>query len=169
MFDIGFSELFIVAVIALLVLGPERLPGAVRKVGFIMGKVRASWNGIQDEINRELEAEELKKRIQDETNSVQQTLNNSFDIDAYNERILEQERKIREGIQREVTDPSQPPQEPTHALSQATSQDIAENANQETPPTPIDQISADQESKANSKIEPSTTTNNALVQDSNKS
>ena len=108
MFDIGFSELFIVAVIALLVLGPERLPVAVRKVGFILGKIRASWNGIQTEINRELEAEELRKRIQDETNSVQQTLNNGFDIDSYNERILEQERKIREGIQREAIDPSQP-------------------------------------------------------------
>lgn len=108
MFDIGFSELFIVLVIALVVLGPERLPGAVRKVGLVLGKIKASWNGIQTEINRELEAEELRKRIQDETNSVQQTLNNSFDIDAYNERILEQERKIREGIQREAIDPSQP-------------------------------------------------------------
>lgn len=108
MFDIGFAELFIVAVIALLVLGPERLPGAVRRVGLIIGKVRASWNGIQTEITRELETEELRKKIQEETDSVQQTLNNSFDIDAYNERILEQERKIREGIQREATDPSEP-------------------------------------------------------------
>jgi sec-independent protein translocase protein TatB len=125
MFDIGFSELFIVAVIALLVLGPERLPVAVRKVGFILGKIRASWNGIQNEINRELEAEELRKRIQDETNSVQQTLNNGFDIDAYNERILEQERKIREGIQREATDPSQPtstaPSDTTEAQTQPDS------------------------------------------------
>ena len=108
MFDIGFAELFIVAVIALLVLGPERLPVAVRRVGLIVGKIRASWNGIQTEINRELEADELRKRIQEETDSVQQTLNNGFDIDAYNERILEQERKIREGIQREAIDPSAP-------------------------------------------------------------
>ncbi|MFC3152370.1 Sec-independent protein translocase protein TatB [Litoribrevibacter euphylliae] len=156
MFDIGFSELFIVAVIALLVLGPERLPGAVRKVGFILGKVRASWNGIQDEINRELEAEELKKRIQDETNSVQQTLNNSFDIDAYNERILEQERKIREGIQREVTDPSQPPEAaPTAPLTNNAS-------------LTNDASSAQEDTDNTNNIESASTTN-ALVQDSNKS
>ncbi|GLQ33489.1 Sec-independent protein translocase protein TatB [Litoribrevibacter albus] len=148
MFDIGFSELFIVLVIALLVLGPERLPGAVQKVGFILGKIRASWNGIQTEINRELEAEELRKRIQDETNSVQQTLNNSFDIDAYNERILEQERKIREGIQREAIDPSQP------ATPESTDQANNENA---------DLTSSD------NNIEATPSSDGALVQDPNKS
>ena len=106
MFDIGFSELFILIVIALLVLGPEKMPAAVRRTGLILGKIKASWNGLQTEINRELEADELRKRIQVETNSVQQTLNNGFDIDAYNERILEQEKKIREGIQREANGPN---------------------------------------------------------------
>lgn len=106
MFDIGFSELFILIVIALLVLGPEKMPAAVRRTGLVLGKIKASWNGLQTEINRELEADELRKRIQDETNSVQQTLNNGFDIDAYNERILEQEKKIREGMQREATGPN---------------------------------------------------------------
>jgi len=106
MFDIGFSELFILIVIALLVLGPEKMPAAVRRTGLILGKIKASWNGLQTEINRELEADELRKRIQDETNSVQQTLNNGFDIDAYNERILEQEKKIREGMQREANGPN---------------------------------------------------------------
>jgi sec-independent protein translocase protein TatB len=104
MFDIGFSELFIVAVIALLVLGPERLPGAVRKIGLIVGKVRAGWNGIQDELNKELEADELKKQIQSGPASFQQTLNNNFDIDAYNAKILEQERKIREDLERSAQD-----------------------------------------------------------------
>jgi len=106
MFDIGFSELFILIVIALLVLGPEKMPAAVRRTGLILGKIKASWNGLQSEINRELQADELRKRIQDETNSVQQTLNNGFDIDAYNERILEQEKKIREGMQREANSPN---------------------------------------------------------------
>ena len=61
MFDIGFSELFILVVIALLVLGPERLPGAVRKAGLIIGKIKGSWQSIQNEINSEFEAEELRK------------------------------------------------------------------------------------------------------------
>lgn len=103
MFDIGFSELFILVVIALLVLGPERLPGAVRKAGLIIGKIKGSWQSIQNEINSEFEAEELRKRIQKEADLAQQTLNSGFDADAYNQKILDQERKIREDIAKQAT------------------------------------------------------------------
>lgn len=103
MFDIGFSELFILVVIALLVLGPERLPGAVRKAGLIIGKIKGSWQSIQNEINSEFEAEELRKRIQKEADLAQQTLNSGFDADAYNQKILEQERKIRADIAKQAS------------------------------------------------------------------
>ncbi len=103
MFDIGFSELFILVVIALLVLGPERLPGAVRKAGLIIGKIKGSWQSIQNEINNEFEADELRKRIQSEADNAQQTLNAGFDADAYNQKILDQERKIRADIEKQTT------------------------------------------------------------------
>ncbi|GAA3929564.1 Sec-independent protein translocase protein TatB [Litoribacillus peritrichatus] len=103
MFDIGFSELFILVVIALLVLGPERLPGAVRKAGLIIGKIKGSWQSIQNEINSEFEAEELRKRIQKEADLAQQTLNSGFDADGYNQKILEQERKIRADIAKQAS------------------------------------------------------------------
>ena len=66
MFDIGFGELLVCAVIALLVLGPERLPGAVRTVGRWVGRARHTVNHFTDQIDREIRAEELKRRIEDE-------------------------------------------------------------------------------------------------------
>ena len=63
MFDIGFSELALVAVVALLVLGPERLPKVARTVGALLRRARSSWQDVRGEIERELAAEDLKKTI----------------------------------------------------------------------------------------------------------
>ncbi|MBA4502983.1 Sec-independent protein translocase protein TatB [Marinobacterium marinum] len=61
MFDIGFFELLVVGVVALLVLGPERLPMAARTCGLWLGRVRRSLGSIQSEIREELRLEELKR------------------------------------------------------------------------------------------------------------
>lgn len=61
MFDIGFFELLVVGVVALLVLGPERLPTAARTCGLWLGRVRRSLTSIQSEIREELRLEELKR------------------------------------------------------------------------------------------------------------
>lgn len=60
MFDVGFSELIIIAVVALLVLGPERLPKAARFAGLWMRRARAQWYSVRAELERELAADELK-------------------------------------------------------------------------------------------------------------
>lgn len=61
MFDIGFSELVIVAVVALLVLGPERLPATVRTVGMWVGRTRRALGNVQREISEELRIEEMRQ------------------------------------------------------------------------------------------------------------
>ena len=61
MFDIGFAELLIVAVVALLVLGPEKLPTAVRTLGLRVGKFRRTVSSIQSEISEELRLDELRR------------------------------------------------------------------------------------------------------------
>ena len=61
MFDVGFTELLMIAVVALLVLGPERLPGAARTVGALLRKARASFESVKSEIEREVRDEELKR------------------------------------------------------------------------------------------------------------
>ncbi len=73
MFDIGFSELLIVAIVALVVLGPERLPKATRFAGLWVRRARAQWHSVKDELERELAAEELKRGFQDAKDAVSDT------------------------------------------------------------------------------------------------
>lgn len=66
MFDIGFSELVLVAVIALVVLGPDRLPGALRTLGLWIGRLRRSFNTIKADIEREVGADEIRRQLRNE-------------------------------------------------------------------------------------------------------
>lgn len=63
MFGIGFSELLLVAVIALLVLGPERLPKAARFAGLWVRRARAQWYSVKSELERELATEDLRRTL----------------------------------------------------------------------------------------------------------
>ena len=71
MFDIGFSELLVIAVVALIVLGPERLPKAARFAGLWVRRARAQWNSVKDELERELAADELKRSLHDARQAAQ--------------------------------------------------------------------------------------------------
>ena len=87
MFGISFSELLLVGLIALLVLGPERLPGAARTAGLWVGRLKRSFNAIKQEVEREIGADEIRRQL-------------------HNEHILslEQEaRKIFQPVQQEPT------------------------------------------------------------------
>ena len=66
MFDIGFWELCLIAVVALLILGPERLPVAARTAGLWIGKARRLIGNVKSEIDRELQLDELRERLKDE-------------------------------------------------------------------------------------------------------
>ncbi len=65
MFDIGFTELLLIAVVALIVLGPERLPKAARFAGLWVRRARAQWYSVKSELEREVAAEELKRSLHD--------------------------------------------------------------------------------------------------------
>ncbi|PWB28636.1 twin-arginine translocase subunit TatB [Stenotrophomonas sp. SPM] len=73
MFDIGFSELLVIAVVALVVLGPERLPKAARFAGLWVRRARNQWDSVKQELERELQAEEIKRQMQDVRQSMQDT------------------------------------------------------------------------------------------------
>ncbi|EAQ65732.1 Sec-independent protein translocase TatB [Marinomonas sp. MED121] len=63
MFDIGFSELLVVFIVGLLILGPERLPQAAKTAGLWIRKIRRSINSVQREINAQLDQEELQRKL----------------------------------------------------------------------------------------------------------
>ncbi len=77
MFDIGLSEILIVAIVALVVLGPERLPKAARLAGFWVRKARAQWYTVKAELESEMQDEELKESLKASMADLQQTLNSS--------------------------------------------------------------------------------------------
>ena len=61
MFDIGYSELLVIGVVALIVIGPERLPRVARTVGVLAGRLQRYVADVKADINREIELEELRK------------------------------------------------------------------------------------------------------------
>ena len=66
MFGISFSELLLVGLVALLVLGPERLPGAARTAGLWIGRLKRSFNAIKHEVEREIGADEIRRQLHNE-------------------------------------------------------------------------------------------------------
>jgi sec-independent protein translocase protein TatB len=66
MFGISFTELLLVGLVALLVLGPERLPGAARTAGLWIGRLKRSFNAIKNEVEREIGADEIRRQLHNE-------------------------------------------------------------------------------------------------------
>ena len=89
MFDIGFTELLLVGLVALVVLGPERLPGAVRTAGLWVGRLKRSFNNIKAEVEREIGADEIRRQL-------------------HNERILDLEREMKQSIMPPASTTSSP-------------------------------------------------------------
>ena len=61
MFDIGFSEILVIGVVALVVIGPERLPKTARTLGLLFGRLQRYVNEVKADINREMELDELRR------------------------------------------------------------------------------------------------------------
>ena len=64
MFDVGFFELLLIGVVALLVVGPERLPKLARTAGMWLGRGRRFINTVKDDIDREIRADELRQLLE---------------------------------------------------------------------------------------------------------
>ncbi|SIS39643.1 Sec-independent protein translocase protein TatB [Neptunomonas antarctica] len=85
MFDIGFAEILVIGVVALIVLGPEKLPTAVRAVGLWVGKAKRAVSSIQSEISEELRLDEMrrtasikKEELDKELNEMKQPFKQAF-------------------------------------------------------------------------------------------
>lgn len=83
MFDIGVSELFVIGVVALLVIGPERLPRVAKTVGHLFGRMQRYVSDVKADINREIELDELRKlkaSMQDAARSFEQSVSNQVNF-----------------------------------------------------------------------------------------
>jgi sec-independent protein translocase protein TatB len=98
MFDVGFSELLLVGLVALLVLGPERLPVAARMAGLWIGRIKRSFNSLKTEVERELGADEIRRQL-------------------HNENILELEREVQKSLQPQSRTPAETPAVATETTS----------------------------------------------------
>ncbi|WLH90807.1 Sec-independent protein translocase protein TatB [Pseudomonas sp. FP453] len=118
MFGISFSELLLVGLVALLVLGPERLPGAARTAGLWIGRLKRSFNAIKQEVEREIGADEIRRQL-------------------HNEHILSLEQEARK-----ILSPVQEPEKPVtpvaeHSIAPAPVVEATPVAPTEPAPTPV--------------------------------
>ena len=85
MFDVSFSEVLVIGVVALLVIGPEKLPKVARTIGAFLGRMQRYVAQVKEEINREVRFEELQKlqleikqSVQQQSSAVQSSFNETF-------------------------------------------------------------------------------------------
>ena len=114
MFGISFSELLLVGLVALLVLGPERLPGAARTAGLWIGRLKRSFNAIKQEVEREIGADEIRRQL-------------------HNEHILSLEQEARK-----ILTPQQQAPTPVEPVAEQSIAPMAETAPIATPAPPAE-------------------------------
>ncbi|WP_315385224.1 Sec-independent protein translocase protein TatB [uncultured Stenotrophomonas sp.] len=95
MFDIGFSELLVIAVVALVVLGPERLPKAARFAGLWVRRARNQWDSVKQELERELHADEIKRQFREAQESVRDT---EAQLRASGEAVRREAEQVRQQV-----------------------------------------------------------------------
>lgn len=81
MFDISFTEILVIGVVALIVLGPERLPRVARTLGHLFGRAQRYVNDVKNDIQREMELDELRKlktSVHDAARSIENTVRNEI-------------------------------------------------------------------------------------------
>lgn len=102
MFDIGFSEMILIAIIALVVLGPEKLPRVARTAGHLLGRMQRYVNDVKSDINREIELDELRK-LQKEMEKTAQSIQDTVkgEVNAVETEL----KQVTDGVQKTFSDP----------------------------------------------------------------
>jgi sec-independent protein translocase protein TatB len=93
MFDISFPELMLVAIVGLVVIGPDRLPEMLRTLGLWFGRMRRSFMSVKNEIEREIGMDDVRRQL-------------------HNEAVMEEMKRIEAEVKRSVKDPAILPPKP---------------------------------------------------------
>ena len=132
MFDIGFWELSLIGIVALLVIGPERLPAVARTVGKYVGKANRFISNIKEDINKELKDEDLKRILAEQQKLAEEYKNAAS---AMNSAVASETESLRESVQMDDLLEIQEPDEnkpakgsPTPKVNENRSDRLAEAA-----------------------------------------
>jgi sec-independent protein translocase protein TatB len=109
MFDIGFSELLVIGVVALIVIGPEKLPRMARTVGHLAGRLQRYVADVKADINREIELDELRKM----RDSMQQAATN-FETSVQselNKTETELNKSVEAAVEEKKPEAAKPPEQ----------------------------------------------------------
>lgn len=99
MFDIGFMELMLISIVALIVIGPERLPGAIRTATLWIGRAKRSFNQVKSEIESEINADEIKRQLHNES-----ILSDLKKAKTQADKLVQNTRKNIDDMNKEVND-----------------------------------------------------------------
>ncbi len=127
MFDIGFTEIILIAVVGLIVIGPKRLPETVRFLGYWLGKLRRSVQGAREDMEREFGLDEIRREL-------------------YNEELLGRMEKERKQVERSLGSPSITDEATPASLKIPNEEDFIDEGPDETLPSdaqPSDTPSSD--------------------------
>jgi sec-independent protein translocase protein TatB len=109
MIEISFGKLLLLAIIALIVLGPEKLPGAARTAGALLRRMRNGWDSVRSEVEREIQAEEIKRTLREAADNVRQThdsVRSDLNATAGQVRDAFTERQTKARLEAEVPSPT---------------------------------------------------------------
>ena len=106
MFDIGFSEIVVIAVVALIVIGPERLPKAARTLGHLFGRLQRYVNEVKSDISREMELDELRK-LQQQVQSAARDLETG--VSSVTRDFEQTAQSVSDDLNRAASDAPAPP------------------------------------------------------------
>jgi sec-independent protein translocase protein TatB len=133
MLDIGGLELLLIAVVALLVIGPERMPEALRTLGLWLGRLRRSFTSVKNEIEKEIGMDEVRRQL-------------------HNESVMEQMKRIEEEVQNSVNPEVNDPH-PTHnsaaaaVEAQETNETVEPEITESEPVPPVPRSEAELEAE----------------------
>jgi sec-independent protein translocase protein TatB len=141
MFDIGFSELLLIGIVALVVIGPERLPKVARTAGHLFGRLQRYVANVKADIAREMELDELRKfkgEVENAARSVERSISDEVSLAEHEVRALSQEadRTIHSALGSDTNPPvsltevapQNAPAQPAAQLELTLSQDAARSS-----------------------------------------
>jgi sec-independent protein translocase protein TatB len=125
MFDVGFSELIVIAIVALVVIGPERLPKVARTAGHLLGRLQRYVNDVKADINREMQLDELRKlqgELQQSASNFEQSINT--EIQSVQQIADQTAESVKDAVSPPITGATEPPPATAEAAVAATERKV---------------------------------------------